>query len=59
MLGLFILLICYLIGLCAYNLIFYLLKKLRGEKSTNKTISIIVAIIIGLGFGQWFIGYCH
>lgn len=59
MLGLFIILTSILAGKCIYELCFCLLKKVRGENDTNKTISVILAVILSLGFAKLLVGYCH
>lgn len=59
MLGLFLLLMSVLVGYCVYGLSLYIMRKIRGEESSNKTASIIIAVLSGLGFCQWLIGYCH
>lgn len=59
MLNLFVLIIGIIVGKITYSLALYLLRRYRGEKVSNTIISIITAILSGLGFAQLVIEYCH
>lgn len=59
MLGLFVILMCVIVGKCVYALSACVLKKVRGDNGTNRTISVILAILLAVGVAQWLIGCCH
>ena len=50
MLGMFTLLMCVVIGKVVYEICLHLLKRFRGNKASNTTISIILAVALALGY---------